>query len=156
MSGRQESRGSLLSESAYPNYQQQYGQSSYDQQYPSAYPQQQTYAGGSSYQDPQYQDQSYTQHYQQQQQAQHYQQPQYPAAAPSAPITPLPQPSPAVEPTFNQGYAYREGLAPSTMNGSSPSNSSGNRWFSFMGSKWPRAFFFVTLIQCVICLVFEA
>ncbi|KAH6692599.1 hypothetical protein F5X68DRAFT_273813 [Plectosphaerella plurivora] len=157
MSGRQESRGSLLSESSYPNnnYPQQYGQ--YDQQYPSSFPQQQTYAtAGSSYQDPQYLDPSYTQQYQQQ--PQHYQQPQqqYPALPPSAPITPLPQASPAIEPTFNQGYAYREGLAPSTMNGSSPSNNTGKGWFSFMGSTWPRAFFFVTVIQCVICLIFEA
>ena len=42
------------------------------------------------------------------------------------------------------------------MNGSSPSNSNGKGWFSFMGQKWPRIFFFVTMVQIIICLVFEA
>lgn len=42
------------------------------------------------------------------------------------------------------------------MNGSSPSSSNKKGWFSFMGEKWPRLFFFVTMVQIIICLVFEA
>ncbi|KAL2756566.1 hypothetical protein ACRALDRAFT_2101535 [Sodiomyces alcalophilus JCM 7366] len=55
----------------------------------------------------------------------------------------------------NQGYAYREGLTPSTVNGSSP-KSSKSGWFSFMSSKWPRFFFLITLLQALICMAFEA
>ncbi|KAM0329198.1 hypothetical protein ACHAQA_004497 [Verticillium albo-atrum] len=74
---------------------------------------------------------------------------------PVAPVPP-PQQEAAYNQDFNnQGYAYREGLAPSTMNGSSPKSTKAG-WFSFMRSKWPRAFFIVTLLQAGICLVFEA
>ncbi|KAI3533488.1 hypothetical protein CABS01_09357, partial [Colletotrichum abscissum] len=56
----------------------------------------------------------------------------------------------------NQGYAFREGLAPSTMNGSRPSSgASGPLGFGFMGAKWPRIFFLITLVQALLCLGFE-
>ncbi|EEY21103.1 hypothetical protein D7B24_008950 [Verticillium nonalfalfae] len=71
------------------------------------------------------------------------------------PAASIPPPQPTFNQDYNQGYAYREGLAPSTMNGSSPKSTKGG-WFSFMSSKWPRAFFLVTLLQAIICLVFEA
>ncbi|KAF9869613.1 hypothetical protein CkaCkLH20_12910 [Colletotrichum karsti] len=59
--------------------------------------------------------------------------------------------------TSNQGYAFREGIAPSTMNGSRPASSTqGFMGFGFMGAKWPRIFFGITLIQAIICLGFEA
>ncbi|KAF5518792.1 UPF0658 Golgi apparatus membrane protein [Colletotrichum aenigma] len=59
--------------------------------------------------------------------------------------------------SYNQGYAFREGLAPSTMNGSHPaSGNQGFMGFGFMGAKWPRIFFGITLVQAIICLAFEA
>nr|XP_036587624.1 uncharacterized protein CTRU02_02540 [Colletotrichum truncatum]KAF6798566.1 hypothetical protein CTRU02_02540 [Colletotrichum truncatum] len=43
------------------------------------------------------------------------------------------------------------------MNGSRPaSTNQGFLGFGFMGAKWPRIFFAITLIQAIICLTFEA
>ncbi|KAK2043034.1 hypothetical protein LZ31DRAFT_338165 [Colletotrichum somersetense] len=42
------------------------------------------------------------------------------------------------------------------MNGSRPSSgASGPLGFGFMGVKWPRIFFLITLVQAIICLAFE-
>ncbi|OLN84400.1 UPF0658 Golgi apparatus membrane protein C23H3.04 [Colletotrichum chlorophyti] len=43
------------------------------------------------------------------------------------------------------------------MNGSRPSSTGyGFLGFGFMGIKWPRIFFFITLVQAIICLTFES
>ncbi|CAM1504477.1 Fc.00g020680.m01.CDS01 [Cosmosporella sp. VM-42] len=51
----------------------------------------------------------------------------------------------------NQGYAYREGLAPSL-----PATSTLNGNFGFMKSKWPAAFMAISVVQAVLCICFEA
>ncbi|TDZ32048.1 UPF0658 Golgi apparatus membrane protein [Colletotrichum spinosum] len=59
--------------------------------------------------------------------------------------------------SHNQGYAFREGFAPSTMNGSRPSSGNqGFMGFGFMGAFWPRVFFGITVVQAIICLAFES
>jgi hypothetical protein len=52
---------------------------------------------------------------------------------------------------YNQGYAHREGLAPS-----GAASSIHRPRFSFLKSRWPGAFMAVTGIQAAICLGFEA
>ncbi|KAI5467422.1 hypothetical protein BGZ63DRAFT_344523 [Mariannaea sp. PMI_226] len=56
-----------------------------------------------------------------------------------------------VEPANNQGYAYREGISPTT-----PGTSTYNGTFAFMKSKWPACFMIVSLLQAVLNICFEA
>ncbi|KAH6900339.1 hypothetical protein B0T10DRAFT_25187 [Thelonectria olida] len=62
-----------------------------------------------------------------------------------------PDNSHAVDPAYNQGYAYREGLTPSA-----PAPSTYNGSMGFLKSRWPAAFMGVSLLQAVLCIVFEA
>jgi NADH:ubiquinone oxidoreductase subunit 6 (subunit J) len=67
---------------------------------------------------------------------------------------PIPQPpafQAAVEPTYNQGFAYREGLTPSV-----PPQSMKNGKIDFMKSRWPACFMAVSLLQAILCICFEA
>lgn len=52
---------------------------------------------------------------------------------------------------YNQGYAAREGLAPTT-----PVTKPKRKLFAFMSSKWAALFMAITAIQAVVCLCFEA
>jgi hypothetical protein len=52
---------------------------------------------------------------------------------------------------YDQGYAAREGLTPST-----PATKQKRNLFAFMSSKWAALFMAVTAIQAVVCLCFEA
>ncbi|PFH59922.1 hypothetical protein XA68_11691 [Ophiocordyceps unilateralis] len=52
---------------------------------------------------------------------------------------------------FDQGYAYRQGFAPST-----PARSVYRDRMSFLKSKWPAAFMAVTSLQAIVCLAFES
>ncbi|RDA90267.1 hypothetical protein CP533_4614 [Ophiocordyceps camponoti-saundersi (nom. inval.)] len=52
---------------------------------------------------------------------------------------------------FDQGYAYRQGLAPSI-----PARSVYRDRMSFLKSKWPAAFMAVASLQAVVCLAFES
>lgn len=55
-----------------------------------------------------------------------------------------------VEPAYNQGYAYRQGLTPSapqsTLNGKT----------GFLKSKWPASFLAISALQAILCICFEA
>ena len=53
--------------------------------------------------------------------------------------------------SFDQGYAHREGLAPSR-----PASKPHKSFFGFMSSKWAAMFMAITAIQAVVCLCFEA
>lgn len=53
---------------------------------------------------------------------------------------------------YNQGYAHRQGLAPS----SPQAKSAPKRWCAFMSNKWAAMFFGVTVLQAIICLCFES
>jgi hypothetical protein len=120
-------------------YDQSYAAQGVD--YQEGYAQQQPYPP-QSYQQPAYPQQSYPQQ-------QPYAQPSYP------PQPPFPQPpyveTPPVTQDYNQGYAHREGLAPS-----GAASSIHRPRFSFLKSRWPGAFMAVTGIQAAICLGFEA
>jgi hypothetical protein len=75
---------------------------------------------------------------------------------PSPTPSPQPIPQPAafaqpVEPAYNQGFAYREGLTPSV-----PATSMKNGKIDFMKSRWPACFMAVSLLQAVLCICFEA
>ena len=85
-------------------------------------------------QQPTYQQTAYAQQQQQQQQ----QQPTYDATR-------------NMRQNYDQGYAAREGLAPST-----PVTKPKRKLFAFMSSKWAALFMAVTAIQAVVCLCFEA
>ncbi|KAK5992675.1 UPF0658 Golgi apparatus membrane protein C23H3.04 [Cladobotryum mycophilum] len=52
---------------------------------------------------------------------------------------------------YDQGYAYREGVAPSGSAGSTTLDS-----FNFLKGRWPAAFMIVTGLQAIICLGFES
>jgi hypothetical protein len=52
---------------------------------------------------------------------------------------------------YNDGFAHREGLAPTT-----PAGNPRRDHFAFLKSKWPAAFMATTAIQAVICLVCES
>ncbi|KAF5021592.1 hypothetical protein F66182_6374 [Fusarium sp. NRRL 66182] len=82
--------------------------------------------------------------------------------SPTASPSPQPIPQPAafaqptftdsgVEPAYNQGYAYREGITPSI-----PASSMKNGKLEFMKSRWPACFMAVSLLQAVLCICFEA
>lgn len=51
----------------------------------------------------------------------------------------------------NQGYAHRQGLAPST-----PARSVHRDSLGFLKTKWSAAFMAVTTLQAIICLGFES
>ncbi|PHH75963.1 hypothetical protein CDD80_1925 [Ophiocordyceps camponoti-rufipedis] len=52
---------------------------------------------------------------------------------------------------FDQGYAYRQGLA-----SSNPARSVYRDRMSFLKSKWPAAFMAVASLQAIVCLAFES
>ncbi|KAF4466593.1 hypothetical protein FALBO_6553 [Fusarium albosuccineum] len=81
---------------------------------------------------------------------------------PNAATQPVPQPAAfaqptfavdnsGVEPAYNQGYAYREGLTPSV-----PATSTYNGKMGFIKSRWPASFMAVSLLQAILCICFEA
>ncbi|OAQ68403.1 golgi apparatus membrane protein [Pochonia chlamydosporia 170] len=81
-----------------------------------------------------------------------YPQPAYPQAEYTQPT--YTQPTYAENANLNnydQGYAARQGLAPSA-----PAMSIRNDRWEFVKSKWSAAFMGVTTLQAIICLVFEA
>ncbi|PHH91639.1 hypothetical protein CDD83_10925 [Cordyceps sp. RAO-2017] len=53
--------------------------------------------------------------------------------------------------SFDQGYAHRQGMAPST-----PARSVYHDRVGFLKTKWPAAFMAVTSLQAVVCLGFES
>ncbi|KAF4949496.1 hypothetical protein FGADI_8873 [Fusarium gaditjirri] len=82
--------------------------------------------------------------------------------APSPVPSPQPIPQPAafaqpnfadagVDPAYNQGFAYREGLTPSL-----PAQSMKNGKIDFMKSRWPASFMAVSFLQAILCICFEA
>lgn len=73
-----------------------------------------------------------------------YPQPSYMAPAYSENATTNPT-------AFDQGYAQREGAAPSL-----PASKPRESFFAFMSSKWAAMFMGVTAIQAVVCLCFES
>ncbi|KAH7155581.1 hypothetical protein B0J13DRAFT_545874 [Dactylonectria estremocensis] len=67
---------------------------------------------------------------------------------------PVPQPSypdNSTEPSYNQGYAYREGLQNSV-----PAPSTHRDSLGFIKSKWPAGFMTVSVLQAILCICFEA
>lgn len=62
-----------------------------------------------------------------------------------------PDNSHTVDPAYNQGYAYREGLTPSA-----PAPSTHHGSMGFLTSRWPAAFMAISLLQAVLCICFEA
>lgn len=56
-----------------------------------------------------------------------------------------------VNPAYNQGYAYREGLSASV---AAPSTHHGN--MGFLKSRWPTSFMAISGLQAILCICFEA
>ncbi|KAK7402801.1 hypothetical protein QQX98_011457 [Neonectria punicea] len=76
--------------------------------------------------------------------------------SPSYDQPPVPQPSypdaaHQVDPEYNQGYAYREGLTSSV-----PAPSTHRDTFGFLKRRWPAAFMAVSALQAILCICFEA
>jgi hypothetical protein len=69
----------------------------------------------------------------------------------SYPPPPVQQPYHDREMEYNDGFAHREGLAPTT-----PAGSPRRDHLAFLKSKWPAAFMATTAVQAVICLVCES
>lgn len=80
---------------------------------------------------------------------QDYGQPQYSQSAYTQ-QPPVPESVP-YSPKFDQGYAHRQGLAPS-----SGAHSIYRDRMGFLKSKWPAAFMGETTLQAIICLAFES
>ncbi len=141
---RQDSRRSLLA--ADPAFSQQ-------RQPPQQYqpPPQQHQHQQQQYQQQQQQYQQQQQQYQQQQQQQQYPQPPYqqPQYQQPPPRPSPPQQQPPVQ-SYNGGYHYRDGFAPSNPNSLRRSK------MDFIATKWPKAFMATATIQAIICLIFEA
>ena len=139
MAGRLDSGNSLYgSDQAFNQYKQSYAAQGVG--YEQGYPQQQQPYSQPAFPQPGYpQDAPYSQ----------------PAATAFPPQPALSQPAyaenPPVTQDYNQGYAHREGLAPS---GAAPSVRTPK--LSFLKSRWPGAFMAVTGLQLVVCLACEA
>jgi hypothetical protein len=69
----------------------------------------------------------------------------------SYPPPPMQQPYQDREMEYNDGFAHREGLAPTT-----PAGKPRRDHFAFLKSKWPAAFMATTAVQAIICLVCES
>ncbi|KAL2211752.1 hypothetical protein CC79DRAFT_1317822 [Sarocladium strictum] len=148
MAARLESRGSLIGgDPGFNQYDQSYAAQGVD--YQQGYAQQQSYAPQSFQQQAAYPQQTYQTQQPVYHQQQAYAQPAHPVQS-SFPEPPYVE-NPPITQDFNQGYAHREGLAPS-----GAASSVHRARFSFLKSRWPGAFMAITGVQAAICLAFEA